>query len=358
MTALIIDTQGLRRRPEHGMQAVICLEPGRLALVERPVPGGRPGLGAGRHQGDRHLRHRFPHLRGQASVSRISPRHGPRALRHRGGGLAERGPAARHAGDRQPLHRLRRPASPAARASRTAARACKVLGVHIDGGMCERIVMPEENLYPGGQPQPARCGHGRVPGDRRPRGSPLGAARAATARVVVGAGPIGVATALFARLAGADVAVMDIAETAARLYRRAPSASRETILAGTDAGRRDRAADRRRLLRRRLRRHRQCARHGGLLRPRRPRRQAGHGRRAQGRHHLLRRRVPQARDDACSRRGTPRARISAPSPARSPTASIPLDALNTHSGTLAALPEAMPAWLASSEPPLKAIVTV
>ena len=37
---------------------------------------------------------------------------------------------------------------------------------------------------------------------------------------------------------------------------------------------------------------------------------------------------------------------------------IPLDALNTHSGTLAGLPETMPVWLASSEPPLKAIVTV
>ena len=26
----------------------------------------------------------------------------------------------------------------------------KVLGVHIDGGMCERILVPEENLYPAG----------------------------------------------------------------------------------------------------------------------------------------------------------------------------------------------------------------
>jgi hypothetical protein len=37
---------------------------------------------------------------------------------------------------------------------------------------------------------------------------------------------------------------------------------------------------------------------------------------------------------------------------------IPVDALNTHTDSLAGLPKAMPAWLASDAPPLKAIVTV
>ncbi|MBN9010841.1 MAG: zinc-binding dehydrogenase, partial [Rhizobiales bacterium] len=37
---------------------------------------------------------------------------------------------------------------------------------------------------------------------------------------------------------------------------------------------------------------------------------------------------------------------------------IPMDALNTHSGALVDLPKAMPAWLASKDPPLKAIVTL
>jgi hypothetical protein len=37
---------------------------------------------------------------------------------------------------------------------------------------------------------------------------------------------------------------------------------------------------------------------------------------------------------------------------------VPMDALNTHRDRLEALPEAMPAWLASDDPPLKAIVTV
>ena len=37
---------------------------------------------------------------------------------------------------------------------------------------------------------------------------------------------------------------------------------------------------------------------------------------------------------------------------------VPMDALNTHNGTLDGLPEAMPDWLHAKSPPLKAIVTV
>ncbi len=37
---------------------------------------------------------------------------------------------------------------------------------------------------------------------------------------------------------------------------------------------------------------------------------------------------------------------------------VPMDTLNTHADVLDALPSAMPAWLASGDPPLKAIVTV
>jgi threonine dehydrogenase-like Zn-dependent dehydrogenase len=37
---------------------------------------------------------------------------------------------------------------------------------------------------------------------------------------------------------------------------------------------------------------------------------------------------------------------------------VPTDAINTHTIDLTDLPEAMPAWLASSDPPVKAILTV
>ncbi|SFD83118.1 zinc-binding alcohol dehydrogenase family protein [Roseivivax sediminis] len=84
-----------------------------------------------------------------------------------------------------------------------------VLGVHRDGGMCARIAVPEGNLYPAeglsaeqaamveflaiGAHAVARSGTG--PGD---------------AVLVTGAGPIGLGTALFARIAGAEVHLMDL----------------------------------------------------------------------------------------------------------------------------------------------------
>ncbi|WP_071796665.1 zinc-binding alcohol dehydrogenase family protein [Natronohydrobacter thiooxidans] len=86
--------------------------------------------------------------------------------------------------------------------------AIQVLGVHRDGGMCARIAVPRGNLYPAeglsvqqaamveflaiGAHAVARAGAG--PEDRV---------------LVVGAGPIGLGTALFARLAGAEVHLSD-----------------------------------------------------------------------------------------------------------------------------------------------------
>ena len=84
-----------------------------------------------------------------------------------------------------------------------------VLGVHTDGGMCERINVPERNLYPAGNltfdeaasveflsiGAHAAVRSGVKPGDRA---------------LVIGAGPIGLGVALFAGLAGGEAAaVMD-----------------------------------------------------------------------------------------------------------------------------------------------------
>lgn len=85
----------------------------------------------------------------------------------------------------------------------------EVLGVHRDGGLCARITVPVGNLYPAdgltevqaamveflaiGAHAVARSGTG--PGDLV---------------LVTGAGPIGLGTALFARLAGADVHLLDL----------------------------------------------------------------------------------------------------------------------------------------------------
>ncbi len=85
----------------------------------------------------------------------------------------------------------------------------EVLGVHRDGGMCARIAVPSANLYPAtgldagaaamveflaiGAHAVARSGVG--PGDLA---------------LVAGAGPIGLGSALFARLAGAEVHLADL----------------------------------------------------------------------------------------------------------------------------------------------------
>jgi 2-desacetyl-2-hydroxyethyl bacteriochlorophyllide A dehydrogenase len=83
-----------------------------------------------------------------------------------------------------------------------------VLGVHRDGGMCENICVPEENLITADDltPDEAASVEFLAIGAHAVRRS--GVQRGETA-LIVGAGPIGLGVALFARLAGAAVTVMD-----------------------------------------------------------------------------------------------------------------------------------------------------
>jgi 2-desacetyl-2-hydroxyethyl bacteriochlorophyllide A dehydrogenase len=84
-----------------------------------------------------------------------------------------------------------------------------VLGVHRDGGMCARIAMPAENLIDAGRLSAREAalveflaiGAHAVRRSRLERGARV---------LVTGAGPIGVGTALFARVAGAEVHLMDL----------------------------------------------------------------------------------------------------------------------------------------------------
>ena len=130
------------------MKSIVCVEPGRLAVEDRPVPEAGDGMVAVdiRHVGvcgtDLHIfqgKHPFMVY--------------PRLIGHELSGVVV------GAG----TERLR-PGTPvvinpylecgvciACRKGRP--NCCvrlKVLGVHTDGGMCERIVMPEANLYPAG----------------------------------------------------------------------------------------------------------------------------------------------------------------------------------------------------------------
>lgn len=90
----------------------------------------------------------------------------------------------------------------------------RVMGVHIDGGMTEYVSVPEKAVVPvpGLTPdQAAMVEFLSIGAHAVRRGQVTGEDRV----LVVGAGPIGVATALFAQLAGADVSLIDT--NAARL---------------------------------------------------------------------------------------------------------------------------------------------
>ncbi|OHV79242.1 zinc-binding alcohol dehydrogenase family protein [Ensifer sp. LCM 4579] len=84
----------------------------------------------------------------------------------------------------------------------------RVLGVHIDGAFCEEIVMPEENLYPANElsAEAAATVEFLAIGAHAVRRSRTAAGARA---LVIGAGPIGLGTALFSAIAGHAVTLLD-----------------------------------------------------------------------------------------------------------------------------------------------------
>jgi 2-desacetyl-2-hydroxyethyl bacteriochlorophyllide A dehydrogenase len=94
----------------------------------------------------------------------------------------------------------------------------EVLGVHRDGGMCARLAVPAGNLYPadGLSPDQAAMVEFLAIGAHAVARSGIGEDDLA---LVTGAGPIGIGTALFARLAGAEVHLMDLSQARLDLAR-------------------------------------------------------------------------------------------------------------------------------------------
>ncbi len=87
----------------------------------------------------------------------------------------------------------------------------EVLGVHRDGGMCSRIAVPSSNLYraPGlTATQAAMVEFLAIGAHAVRRAGALENERV----LVTGAGPIGIGTALFARLSGAEVHLLDLSK--------------------------------------------------------------------------------------------------------------------------------------------------
>lgn len=85
----------------------------------------------------------------------------------------------------------------------------EVLGVHRDGGLCARIAVPQGNLYPADgltDIQAAMVEFLAIGAHAVARTGDISSRRA----LITGAGPIGLGAALFARLAGAEVHLLDI----------------------------------------------------------------------------------------------------------------------------------------------------
>lgn len=335
------------------MKAIVCVAPGRLAIEERPVPDTPEGMVPVdiRYVGvcgtDLHIfegTHPFMEY--------------PRLLGHElSGVVAGEGTARLPAGTPVVVNPYL--ACGVCIACRKGRPNCcvrlKVLGVHTDGGMTGRIVMPEANLYPAGKLslRDAAMVEFLAIGAHAVRRSE---ASASDRVLVVGMGPIGIGTALFARRTGADVTVMDVSEKRLAFARDALGFT-GLVLAGPDAREAamnatggefyDVVFDATGNARAMEASFAYVAHTGTLVfvgvlnasitfsDPELHRREM---------------RLLASRNAVKADFDTVMAAIA--------EGYIPTDAINTHTIAMTELPEAMPAWLASSDPPVKAILAV
>ncbi|WP_084410428.1 zinc-binding alcohol dehydrogenase family protein [Fulvimarina manganoxydans] len=191
------------------MACGLCVEPGHFTLEERPVPSEAPDgwvlvdiAAVGLCGTDYHIfegKHPFLAY--------------PRVIGHELSGHIVNGPDAGELVVINPYL-----SCGTCRACRRGKPNCctaiEVLGVHRDGGMCKRIAVPRANLYPatGLTAQQAAMVEFLAIGAHAVARSGVGEGDLV---LVAGAGPIGLGTALFARLAGAKVHLLD--RSAARL---------------------------------------------------------------------------------------------------------------------------------------------
>ena len=190
------------------MKALRCDEPGKLSIVEREPPRIGPGevLVRIRRVGicgtDYHIFHgNQPYLEY------------PRVIGHELSGEIAEAPkgSAFKSGDIVCIEPyLYCGACRACRQGKTnCCRNLQVLGVHRDGGACEYIAVPERNVVPAaglGLDEAAMVEFLAIGAHGIRRSGAGEASRVA----VVGAGPIGIAAAIFAKARGAEVSVLDM----------------------------------------------------------------------------------------------------------------------------------------------------
>ncbi len=189
------------------MRAILCRAPGQLDLVDRPMPRTKPGevlvrirrvgiCGTDMHiyQGNQPY-FAYPRVMGHELAGEIAEAPG-------GSGLKP-GDAVYIVPYLTCGHCI------ACRAGKTnCCTSMKVLGVHVDGGMCDYMALPESIVF-------------HAEGISLDQAAmieflAIGAHAVARARInpgeralVVGCGPIGAGIVIFAKLAGAEVTVMD-----------------------------------------------------------------------------------------------------------------------------------------------------
>jgi 2-desacetyl-2-hydroxyethyl bacteriochlorophyllide A dehydrogenase len=190
------------------MRAIQCTAPERLALVEAPRPQLQPGWVriAVKHIGicgtDYHIfEGNFPFF------------DYPRIIGHElSGTVVDPNGSSLVAGQDVVINPyLTCGHCPACREGKTnCCETLKVVGVHADGGMADELVMPAGNLYPadGISLRDAAMVEFLAIGAHAVRRTEL---NAPTRVLVVGSGPIGLGVAYFARIAGAEVTVLDAA---------------------------------------------------------------------------------------------------------------------------------------------------
>ena len=189
------------------MKALVCLEPGKLTLVERSDPEPAPGeallrirrvgiCGTDYHiyEGN-HPFLQYPRVMGHELSAEVVE--APNASPLRAGELVVVNPYI--ACGQCVACRKGRP---------NCCMRIAVLGVHCDGGMAEYLSVPERNLYPAGNldaDAAATVEFLAIGAHGVSRAGDI----AGTRVLVIGAGPIGVGAALFAALDDGDVTVMD-----------------------------------------------------------------------------------------------------------------------------------------------------
>lgn len=190
------------------MKALICDEPGLLRVVERPEPVAAEGEAIVRIRRvgicgtDYHIfqgKHPFLEY--------------PRVMGHELSGIVDSAPAGSGLAPGQTVYVVPYLSCGHCVACRkgvtNACQAIRVLGVHCDGGMAERIAVPVANVVPvdGIDLDDAAMIEFLAIGAH---GVKRGGVAASDRVLVVGSGPIGMAAAIFAKAQGAHVTVMDL----------------------------------------------------------------------------------------------------------------------------------------------------